>query len=889
MSDAASVLGRLLATLTGAVVLACATAAVADASYGEIGHFGEDGSAPGQFIPGESPAIGVDPTNNSVYVVDQPHYLTEHDENEYRIQKFENKGGKYEVVASTVFTPKDDEGEEEADLIEGIAVDPTLKRIYVLASETRRPEKVTIDGDDVAASQLYAFSTEQVGSTLVPASGTSTKAGEEGVLAGTKVLKPLGKNQGESLLEPQGIAVDPQNHDVLLLGVEEKEADGPELVAVEQINEKGELGKRWIDEANVLEEEASSVAVSASGKIYVDGFDEINEIPTGLVDSEKPTTIAATDFNEFPTEELTEFPGEPAPESGGALSIGEEGTIYTKASIERQFNGGKFKFPGVIAFEPTGVEKGWTGGQSVAAVGEDGPCKMSLLPAIQIAAGKGETVFVYDSGAGSKIQFGPKIIEFGPGGSGCAAAEATAPSASINGLLVSETEKIPISEEVTLSSTVTQANALSVQWKFGDGTEKTVAGRQFQHVEVTHKFQTAGPHTVTAVIKTDDLADPVVEVTAKVNILGPEAITAAPTKVEETTATLEGSVNPNGQAVTSCEFEYGTSTSYGSSVACKPEALGTGSSPVAVSASVTGLVKGTRYDYRVVAKYSGNESTGVNESFKTLTDEPPPTVVTGVGSAPEQTVATVHATVNPNGSTVEECKFEYGATTSYGKSIVCTPGAAGLTGTSAVGVSATITGLSAGTAYDFRITATGPGGTSYGANATFTTAKEAGGTTTTTTTTPMTTTTGSTPPPQKGVEPFVVTKPPPQPIATIAGSPSTVGSSGAFTLKVTCPKEETACTGSATFKTLKAVIASVGHAAKKKAAILTLATASFSVAGGQVKTITLHLSAAGRALLARTHSLSARVTIVAHDSAGHSHTTTAIVTLRPAKKAAKHH
>ena len=62
--------------------------------------------------------------------------------------------------------------------------------------------------------------------------------------------------------------------------------------------------------------------------------------------------------------------------------------------------------------------------------------------------------------------------------------------------------------------------------------------------------------------------------------------------------------------------------------------------------------------------------------------------------------------------------------------------------------------------------------------------------------------------------------------------------------------------------------------------------------GGKVKTITLHLSAKARALLAKSHVLRIRVTIAAHDSAGASHVTQAIVTLRapaPTHRRRRHH
>jgi hypothetical protein len=76
---------------------------------------------------------------------------------------------------------------------------------------------------------------------------------------------------------------------------------------------------------------------------------------------------------------------------------------------------------------------------------------------------------------------------------------------------------------------------------------------------------------------------------------------------------------------------------------------------------------------------------------------------------------------------------------------------------------------------------------------------------------------------------------------------------------------------------------SAARAAKKKASVLTLATGSFTVAGGKVATVKLHLSAKARVLLARLRTLRARATLVAHDPGGATQTTQTIVTLRAAK------
>jgi hypothetical protein len=103
--------------------------------------------------------------------------------------------------------------------------------------------------------------------------------------------------------------------------------------------------------------------------------------------------------------------------------------------------------------------------------------------------------------------------------------------------------------------------------------------------------------------------------------------------------------------------------------------------------------------------------------LKTLPNAP--TVVTEAASAVTQTSATLHATVNPNGSEVGECKFEYGTSTSYGSSAACTPAPG--SGESAVAVSASVSGLAVNTGYHFRISASSSGGTSKGADQILTT------------------------------------------------------------------------------------------------------------------------------------------------------------------------
>ena len=350
----------------------------------------------------------------------------------------------------------------------------------------------------------------------------------------------------------------------------------------------------------------------------------------------------------------------------------------------------------------------------------------------------------------------------------------------------------------------------------------------------------------------------------------PVVVTESASSVTQTSATLNATVNPSGAAIGDCQFEYGTSTSYGTSAPCT-SLPGSTESPVAVSASLTGLSANTTYHLRIIATNEGGTSLGVDETFKTLPN--PPTVATGPASSITQVLATLKATVNPNEGAVSDCHFDYGTSMAYGASVPCSsaPGS----GNSAVGVLAPADGLSAGTDYHFRIVATNPGGTSYGSDQALMTLhvtallQQGPGSQGTL--------------PGLGVLPSQEHKAPQVPNAELATTSLAASSSGTVSVKVSCPAGESSCTGTVTLRTLTALIASTtGHQSKKhKAAIL--AVGSFKVSGGHMTTVRLHLSTKARALLARTHLLHARATIFARDPAGATHTAQTTVTIRAAK------
>ena len=87
--------------------------------------------------------------------------------------------------------------------------------------------------------------------------------------------------------------------------------------------------------------------------------------------------------------------------------------------------------------------------------------------------------------------------------------------------------------------------------------------------------------------------------------IAPTLTTSAATLVTYSSATLNGSVNANGETVM-VSFQYGLTTSYGSSAAAVPASV-TGMAVTPVSAAAASLLPGTIYHYRVTG-VAGNIS-----------------------------------------------------------------------------------------------------------------------------------------------------------------------------------------------------------------------------------------------------------------------------------------
>ena len=891
-------------------LLAPAAAHGAGGTYGELTRFGVGGSpgeAEGQINDDErrfshaetlrAHLLGVDPSDNSVYVLDEPQEYTqgtrkvskaevkeceeeakEEFENEerpeeesekecieergrsgpitrhFRVQKFVASGGKYQAVASARFDETAAEtrsGEGERLGVEGIAVDPARKRFYVLAVDSRKfggidevsAEQfigVVSNFDLPVASTLFAFSTEQQGKTLVPA-GKNKSAILTG--PGESELAAQSQTPGKALLEPAGITVDPATGDVIILahddpGKEVKkfedqlystaEVKSPDHFVLQRIAPGGELvaGElgRWVDTADFFKkieqpnERASPnspVVVGPESEEHVDMQYEngIAAVPGNFASKGAPAYVYTLEGQQGGTTEgaindASAFhpQGRQAPPGGvlAASPFGAEGnTIYAPTVVENEQPAvGGFTYAGVLGLSAArGAVQGWVGGQNIGAPRGAGEAtsKCVFNPAggeffAPVAAGSEGKVFVLatefiekamrEAWTGETFYAGPQepaVVELGPGGGGCPEAVGGGLAAEVNGEVLNGRTVTP-ADPVTFSSYVNQADALSVEWDFGDGTSETVTGKfrcpqslpaQYEEYvrlgffrqcpSTRHTFAHGGALTVKETIHTDDRSTPVVTQTIVVNVageaVGPTAIATGPVEVvrgQPATFSGRASFDPAGpNRIREYHWKFGDGT----------------------EASTTQLTIPHAYD-----------AVGLYSVTLTVTN------VDGVTSAPDALPSPV-AVVEPPPVLAEEVNVgsQNGASSPPA-------GAGGVNG----------------------YTAGNPGAS-------------------------------------------------PIPNVRLQKALLTLAPGGTVALTLYCPAEERSCTGSLA---LTAALAAGARDGKKgKPTTTTLATGSFTLSGGQPRRLLVRLSSKARALLLHQRKLIASLTILAHDPAGAQHTT----------------
>jgi len=269
------------------------------------------------------------------------------------------------------------------------------------------------------------------------------------------------------------------------------------------------------------------------------------------------------------------------------------------------------------------------------------------------------------------------------------------------------------SSPVSLSGSASDSTSgvSAVTWSNNKGGSGDASGTTYWTVSSVSLSSGDNVITVTAKDNAGNTSTDTLTVTYSAGS-APTVKTGSATNVTSTSATLTGTVNANGQSTTAW-FDYGTvKGTYGNKSSTQSVS---GSTDTTVSSTITGLTAGTTYYYRIAAQNNSGTSYGEEMSFYKSSAENPPTVETEAATDVTNTSATLNGKCNPNGLSTTAW-FEYGTLSGTYNYQTSTQS---VSGSSYTNVSATITGLTVGTKYYYRIAAKNSAGTSYGKEMSF--------------------------------------------------------------------------------------------------------------------------------------------------------------------------
>jgi hypothetical protein len=189
-------------------------------------------------------------------------------------------------------------------------------------------------------------------------------------------------------------------------------------------------------------------------------------------------------------------------------------------------------------------------------------------------------------------------------------------------------------------------------------------------------------------------------------------VTLGTAQAAESVAKLQGSVNPEGETISECQFEYGAEAGvYTNSVPCAPAVPFSGNEAVPVAAEVSGLEPHSIYHFRLTATATHTRSSRDETFFTTVK----PSIEGESVSAVEPTASMIHAELNPGGLPTTY-RVEYGETLPYTSVTSVVNAGAGIETTN---VQVHLSGLQPGTSYHARVTAENELGIAQGGDLTF--------------------------------------------------------------------------------------------------------------------------------------------------------------------------
>ena len=131
--------------------------------------------------------------------------------------------------------------------------------------------------------------------------------------------------------------------------------------------------------------------------------------------------------------------------------------------------------------------------------------------------------------------------------------------------------------------------------------------------------------------------------------MNPSAVTTPADTIAATTANINGYANPVGLSGVQYRFAYSTDPNLVNGVSYTSYTSASGSTSLAISASLTGLTSSTVYYFRAMVRdASATVYNGVILSFQTLAQQAMPTVTTGAATGITGTTVTLNGSLNPN-------------------------------------------------------------------------------------------------------------------------------------------------------------------------------------------------------------------------------------------------
>lgn len=542
----------------------------------------------------------------------------------------------------------------------------------------------------------------------VPAVAGATQFGSRGVHAG-------------EFNQPFGVAIDQESSDVYV--------SDKNNYRIDKFDGSGNFLLTWgwdVNEENPANELQTCLTSCRAGQSGTGAGEFASEGSQGVaVDNNPPSSspssgdVYAVDWENFRVEKfdssgkfLLMFGGGVDEATSGDVCIADEACrAGTEGPADGQFEwayrasfiavgpGGRVYVGDkarVQVFEPSGA---WKENISLAGLSATGKVKA-------LAVDASGDVFVKDEGV-------PGVREFNPGGTE-KTAEFDTGSESVEAIALDGSGDLFVGDSSGGFHVLEYDSAGNELASFGSKTLTASGGMAFSNA--TGELYVSGEREFEGPINRED--EPKVWVLT-VPSPGPlvEPGSASATPGLRGTATLEASVNPEGNETT-YRFEYVDeahfqTSGYASASSTPPVSIGSGFEDRSASSSLTGLVPGAIYHYRILASNSKGTTSSADRTFT----ETPPALVDGPWAANvASTSATLAAEIDPLGASTEY-RLEYGTSTSYGHVLSGDVGE----GMANVSISYHRQELEPDTTYHYRLVTNNEVGTVEGLDHTFTT------------------------------------------------------------------------------------------------------------------------------------------------------------------------